>query len=115
MDTFLQQIFYVAAAVVFAIACRSFENRFIQKLGWLSLLAASYLSGYFLTGTHVGGGIFIGAWFMMPWLEIIFRVRKLRFRINLRLSSLIARYPFLSYAAQMLLAMAAVTRASVSP
>ena len=52
METILQQIFYVAAAVVFAIACRSFDNRFIQKLGWLSLLAASYLSGYFLTGTH---------------------------------------------------------------
>ncbi len=82
METTLQQIFYVAAAVVFAIACRSFENRFIQKLGWLALLAASYLSGYFLTGTHVGGGIFISAWFMMPWLEIIFRVRKLRFPIK---------------------------------
>lgn len=36
-------------------------------------------------------------------------------RINLRLSSLNAWFPFRSYAAQMLLAMAAVTRASVSP
>ncbi len=35
--------------------------------------------------------------------------------MNLSLSSLKAWWPFLSYAAQMLLAMAAVTRASVSP
>ncbi len=82
METTLQQILYVAAAIVFAIACRSFDNRFIQKLGWLTLLGASYLGGYFLTGTHVGGGIFIGAWFMLPWLEIIFRVRRLRFPIK---------------------------------
>ena len=82
METTLQQILYVAAAIVFAIACRSFDNRFIQKLGWLALLGASYLGGYFLTGTHVGGGIFIGAWFMLPWLEIIFRVRRLRFPIK---------------------------------
>lgn len=82
MDTPLQQILYVAAAVVFAIGCRSFENRFIQKLGWFSLLAASYLAGYFLTGQHIGGAIFISAWFMLPWLEIIFRVRKLRFPIK---------------------------------
>lgn len=82
MDTPLQQILYVAAAVVFAIGCRSFDNRFIQKLGWFSLLAASYLAGYFLTGQHIGGAIFISAWFMLPWLEIIFRVRKLRFPIK---------------------------------
>lgn len=82
METTLQQILYVAATIVFAVACRSFDNRFIQKLGWLALLGASYLSGYYLTDTHVGGGIFIGAWFMLPWLEIIFRVRRLRFPIK---------------------------------
>lgn len=82
MESTLQQILYVAAAVVFAIACRSFDNRFIQKLGWFMLLAASYLAGFFLTGQHLGGAIFIGAWFMLPWLEIIFRVRRLRFPIK---------------------------------
>ncbi|MCB1275467.1 hypothetical protein [Prosthecobacter sp.] len=82
MESTLQQILYVAATIVFAIACRSFENRFVQKLGWIALLGASYLSGYYLTDTHVGGGIFIGAWFMLPWLEIIFRVRRLRFPIK---------------------------------
>ncbi|MDI1312352.1 hypothetical protein [Prosthecobacter sp.] len=82
METTIQQILYVAAALVFAIACRSFNNRFIQKLGWLALLGASYLSGYYLTYTHVGGAIFVGAWFMLPWMEIVFRVRRLRFPIK---------------------------------
>ena len=82
MHTTLQQILYVAATIVFAIACRSFNNRFIQKLGWLALLGASYLSGYYLTYSHIGGAIFVGAWFMLPWMEIVFRVRRLRFPIK---------------------------------
>lgn len=82
METTLQQILYVAAVVVFALACRSYDNRFIQKLGWLALLGASYLGGFYLTNTHVGGAIFVGAWFMLPWMEIVFRVRRLRFPIK---------------------------------
>lgn len=82
METTFQQILYVAAAVVFAIACRSFDNRYVQKLGWFCLLAASYLAGFFLTAQHWGGILLVGAWFMLPWLEIIFRVRKLRFPIK---------------------------------
>ena len=82
METTIQQILYVAAAIIFAVACKSFDNRFIQKLGWLALLGASYLSGFVLTDTHIGGAIFVGAWFMLPWMEIVFRVRRLRFPIK---------------------------------
>lgn len=83
MENTLQQILYVAAALVFAIACRSFDNRFIQKLGWFALLGASYLAGFYLSGgQHLGGLVCVGAWFMLPWLEIIFRVRRLRFPIK---------------------------------
>ncbi len=82
MDSTLQHLLFVTAAVVFALACRSFESRLLQKLGWYSLLGASYLAGYYLTGQHLGGAIFVGAWFMLPWLEIIFRVRRLRFPIK---------------------------------
>ncbi len=78
----LQQFLYLAATVVFAVACRTFDNRFVQKLGWLSLLGASYLGGYFLTGSHAAGAFGIALWFMLPWLEIVGRVRKLRFPIK---------------------------------
>jgi hypothetical protein len=78
----LQQFLFLAAVVVFAVACRTFENRYIHKLGWLSLLAASYLGGYFLTGSHAAGAGSIALWFMLPWVEIVGRVRKLRFPIK---------------------------------
>ena len=78
----LYQFLYLAAAVVFAVACRTFQNRIIQKLGWLSLLGASYLGGYFLTNSHAAGAFGVVLWFMLPWLEIVGRVRRLRFPIR---------------------------------
>ncbi|SKA75555.1 hypothetical protein SAMN02745166_00044 [Prosthecobacter debontii] len=78
----LQQILYLAATVVFSVACRTFDNRFLQKLGWLGYLGASYLGGYFLTGSHAAGAFGIALWFMLPWLEIVGRVRQLRFPLK---------------------------------
>lgn len=78
----LQEILYVAAAVVFAVACRTFNNRVIQKLGWLAFLTASYMGAYFLTRSHVAGACGVGLWFVLPWVEIVGRVRRLRFPIH---------------------------------
>lgn len=78
----LQHFLYLAATVVFAVACRTFNNRYIQKLGWIALLGASYMGGYFLTDSHVAGIFGIALWFMLPWLEIVGRVRQLRFPIR---------------------------------
>lgn len=74
---------YLAAVVVFAFACRTFESRFVVKLGWLALLAASYYAGWlFSGGSHVVGAMGVAVWFLMPWLEIVGRVRRLRFPIH---------------------------------
>lgn len=78
----LQQFLFLAAAVVFGLACRSFNNRYLMKLGWLSYLLATYLVGYFLTGSHVAGAFGITLWFMLPWLEIVTYVRHLRFPLR---------------------------------
>jgi hypothetical protein len=78
----LQQFLYLAAAVVFAVACRTFQNRYVQKVGWVALLTASYMGGYFLTESHAAGVFGVVLWFMLPWLEIVGRVRRLRFPIR---------------------------------
>lgn len=78
----LQQFLFLASAVVFAVACRTFQNRYVQKVGWLALLTSSYMGGFFLTGSHAAGVFGVGLWFMLPWLEIVGRVRRLRFPIH---------------------------------
>jgi hypothetical protein len=75
----LQQFLYLAATVVFAFACRTFSHRWVRKAGLLALLAATYMLGWFLTGSHAAGACGIALWFMLPWLEIMLHVRKLRF------------------------------------
>jgi hypothetical protein len=85
-----QQFLYLAAMVVFAFACRTFANRYVRKLGWLGLLAASYMLGYFLTESHAAGAFGIAIWFMLPWLEIVGYIRRLRFPLK---SEVKGRFP----------------------
>ncbi|MES2598205.1 MAG: hypothetical protein V4662_22920 [Verrucomicrobiota bacterium] len=86
----LQQFLYLAAAVVFAFACRTFNNRYLRKVGWAALLAASYMLGFFLTGSHAAGACGIALWFMLPWVEIVVHVRHLRFPVK---SEIKGRFP----------------------
>ena len=86
----MSQFLIIAALIVFAFACRTFENRYIAKMGWLAMLGAPYLGAYFLTGSHAAGGTALTLWFFLPWLEILGRVRKLRFPVE---SEVKHRYP----------------------
>ncbi len=75
----MPQFLIVVGLIVLAYACRTFENRYVAKAGWISMLAATYLGAFFLTGSHVAGSTALLLWFFLPWLEILGRVRKLRF------------------------------------
>jgi hypothetical protein len=77
----LQKLLILAAAVVLAFACRSFEHRVVRKLGLVAMMLASYLLGFFLTGLHLAGGFAVSLWFLLPWVEIATTVRRLRFPV----------------------------------
>ena len=57
----IKAFLYLAALVVFAFGCRTFESRWIQKAGWVALLVASYLLGFWLTGSHAAGAMGVRA------------------------------------------------------
>lgn len=78
----MSKFLLILGLVVFAYACRTFNNRYLAKAGWLSVLVASYLSGYFLTGNHAWAWFGLSLWFLFPWVEIVGRVRKLRFPLR---------------------------------
>ena len=82
-STWYEPILYIAALMAFGFGCRTCENRFVLKLGWISFLAASYLGGMFISGgSHWVGATAVGIWFLLPWLEIVGRVRRQRFPIK---------------------------------
>ena len=72
----------VAGLVVLAYACRTFENRYIAKAGLLAMFGATYVGALALTGSHSAGALGVGLWFFLPWVEILGRVRKLRFPLD---------------------------------
>ncbi len=76
-------VLIIAGLVALALACRSFNNRYLAKAGWLIMLAATYLAGYALFGgSHVAGAAALSCWFLLPWVEILGRVRRLRFPLS---------------------------------
>ena len=60
------------------IALRSFHHPLLQKLGALGVLATSFLIGYFLSGSVLVGLLLVASWFLLPWVEILTRLRRLR-------------------------------------
>ena len=72
-------------------ALRSFGVVWLRKAGAGLYLLASYFAGYYLAGdSHVAGALAVALWFLLPWLEIIFRVRAMRLPINKQLTN---RFP----------------------
>jgi hypothetical protein len=81
--TWYESLLVIGALIAFAFGCRTFENRYIVKLSWIALLAATYVAGYRLFGrSHLAGATAVALWFLLPWLEIVTRVRKLRFPLK---------------------------------
>ena len=74
----MTEIFIVLGVVALSLALRSFEVRWLRKLGALGILAATALAFYFMTGSIVAGvgGLFL--WFLLPWIELLTRTRRLR-------------------------------------
>ncbi len=79
-------IFLTLGVAALSMALRSYEHVILQKLGAIGVLATSFLVGYFLSGSAAVGVFCALSWLLLPWLEILTRVRNLRLPIekNLR-------------------------------
>jgi len=73
----LQNFLLILGVAVLSMALRSFRSVVLQKLGALGVLATSFLIGWLLTGYWFVGVLCASSWLMLPWLEILTRVRRL--------------------------------------
>lgn len=75
----MQSTFIVAAVWLAGLGLRTFSSVLLRKTGALLYLAATYLAGYYVAGRSHGAGMAAaGAWFLLPWVEILLHVRPLR-------------------------------------
>lgn len=81
----MQQFLIVLACLVIGLALRSCRTLLLRKLGALTFLVASFLSLFFLCGSICAGFIGVGLWFLLPWFDLLTRIRKLRLPLDNRL------------------------------
>ena len=73
----LSNLLLILGVGVFSFSLRSFSPLFFQKIGTFGILITSFLIGWLFTGYWIVG-LFLGSsWLLLPWLEILTRVRRL--------------------------------------
>lgn len=75
----------VAATGFISAALRSFQNQALFRIGTLGFIATSYLAGMLLAGSWIFGIAFASTWLLLPWLEILTRVRRIRLPLDRQL------------------------------
>ena len=77
----MSDLFFILAAALLCLALRSFPHPVLFKLGSFCILGTSFLAGYLVTGRWEVGAFIAASWLLLPWLEILTRVRNARLPI----------------------------------
>src|SRR6187431_2748116 len=67
----------ILGVAVFSMALRTVHHPVPQKLGAFGVLVTSFLIGWLSTGYVLVGIFCASTWLLLPWLEILTRVRRL--------------------------------------
>ena len=74
----LPDLLLICGVAVLGAALRTVSHPLAHRLSLLCLVIISYLFGYFLSGSVIVGLILAGSWGLLPWLELLTRVRRIR-------------------------------------
>lgn len=78
----MQGTLLVLAVVAAGMGLRTYAHPLLRKLGALCYLGATYLAAWWWLESHWAGLLAVTAWFFLPWLEILTRVRALRLPLD---------------------------------
>ena len=81
----LGNLLLILAALAFTLGLRSYQHPVMQKLGALGIFATSFLAGYLLSGSWLVGMAAASIWLLLPWLDLLTRIRKLTLPLEHRL------------------------------
>lgn len=82
MSDWVFEILTVVGLLVAAFALKTFMQPAVRKLGAVLILVASFLAGYFLTDSYLGGVAGILLWFVLPLIPLLTRIRRLRLPVE---------------------------------
>ncbi len=73
----LSNILLILGVLTLTFALRSFSHPLLQKLGAVGVFATSFLLGWLFTGSMAIGVALASSWLLLPWLDLLTRIRKL--------------------------------------
>jgi len=73
----LANILLILGVAALSLSLRTCRHVLLQKLGALGILTTSFLVGWLLSGYWQIGLICASSWLLLPWLELLTRVRRL--------------------------------------
>ncbi len=77
----------VMGVAVLGLALRSLGHPLLFRLGSWIIVGASFFAGWLMTSSVLVGVLLAVSWFFLPWIEIIFRLRKVRLPLERFLES----------------------------
>lgn len=78
----MTNLLIVAGVLVLSFALRTSGLRILRKVGALGVLGATFLAFYFFTDSIAAGIVGVLLWFLLPWVELLTRIRRLRLPIG---------------------------------
>ncbi|MFT4176334.1 MAG: hypothetical protein QM627_06725 [Luteolibacter sp.] len=82
----MRETLFVVGLLILAVALRTSRMNALRKMGAVTFLAASFFFFYFITGSVIAGVFGIALWFLLPWVELLTRVRRMRLPLDNRLN-----------------------------
>lgn len=73
----LANLLLILGVAALSLSLRTFRHGLLQKLGALGVFATSFLVGWLLSGYWQVGVFCASSWLLLPWLEILTRIRRL--------------------------------------
>lgn len=74
----ISSLLLIAGVIVLSFALRGINHPLAFRLGTFGFLVATFLAGWLLAGNPMVGIVAVLGWFLLPWLEILTRVRRAR-------------------------------------
>ena len=81
----MREFLVVVGLAVLALGLRSSRRPFFRKLGALGFLAVGGAIFYFLTDSWLGALLGFIPWLLLPWVELLTRIRRMRLPMENRL------------------------------
>lgn len=81
----MRETLIIIGLLLLAVGLRTARRNLLRKLGAIMFLVTSFAICFFISGSILIGLLGAGIWFLLPWVELLTRIRNMRLPMENRL------------------------------